>query len=126
MYHTINAASAELDNSSVFEMFDFDEIHYDSVVGYMWMNSKTPEEAARYFGVMVEPTLIATRKDDNWNDGKTTIWFEDNSTNDGEILGVVFEGCNVPALVDVNGEPVDNPAILGSILEAARAAVVNL
>ncbi len=58
--------------------------------------------------------LIPTRKDD-----KTTIWFEDVSTNDGEILGVAFEGCNVPALVD-------NPAILGSILEAARAAVVNL
>ena len=70
--------------------------------------------------------LIPTRKDDNWNDGTTTIWFEDVSTNDGEILGVVFEGCNVPALVDVNGEPVDNPAILGSILEAARIAVVNL
>lgn len=126
MYHTINAASAELDNSSVFEMFDFDEIHYDNVVGYMWAYNKTPEEAARYFGVMVESTLVPTRKDDNWNDGKTTIWFEDVSTNDGEILGVVFEGCNVPVLVDVNGEPVDNPAILGSILEAARVAVVNL
>ncbi len=50
--------------------------------------------------------LIPTRKDDNWNDGTTTIWFEDVSTNDGES--------------------VDNPAILGSILEAARAAVVNL
>ncbi len=59
-------------------------------------------------------SLIPTRKD-----GKTTIWFEDVSTNDGEILGVVFEGCNVPVLVD-------NPAILGSILEAARVAVVNL
>lgn len=70
--------------------------------------------------------LIATRKDDNWNDGTTTIWFEDVSTNDGEILGVVFEGCNDPILVDVNGESVDNPAILGSILEAARVAVVNL
>ena len=126
MYHTINAASNALDNSSVFEMFDFDKIHYDCVVGYMWANNKTPLEAARYFGVMVDSTLVATRKDDNWNDGTTTIWFEDVSTNDGEILGVVFEGCNVPALVDVNGEPVDNPAILGSILEAARAAVVNL
>lgn len=70
--------------------------------------------------------LIATRKDDNWNDGTTTIWFEDVSTNDGEIYGVVFEGCNDPMLVDVNGEVVDNPAILGSILEAARTAVVNL
>ena len=127
MYHTINAASAELDNSSVFEMFDFDEIHYDNVVGYMWAYNKTPEEAARYFGVLGDDSsLVPTRKDDNWNDGTTTIWFEDVSTNDGEILGVVFEGCNVPALVDVNGEPVDNPAILGSILEAARAAVVNL
>ena len=70
--------------------------------------------------------LIATRKEYNWIDNTTTIWFEDVSTNDGEILGVVFEGCNVPALVDANGEPVDNPAILGSILEAARVAVVNL
>ncbi len=126
MYHTINAASAELDNSSVFEMFDFDKIHYDCVVGYMWANNKTPLEAARYFGVMVDSTLVATRKDDNWNDGTTTIWFEDVSTNDGEILGVVFEGCSDPVLVDVNGGPVDNPTILGSILEAARAAVVNL
>ena len=70
--------------------------------------------------------LIPTRKDDNWNDGTTTIWFEDNSTNDGEILGVVFEGNSDAVLVDVNGDTVDNPAILGSILEAARAAVVNL
>ena len=52
MYHTINAASNALDNSSVFEMFDFDEIHYDCVVGYMWAYNKTPLEAARYFGVM--------------------------------------------------------------------------
>ena len=127
MYHTINAASAELDNSSVFEMFDFDEIHYDNVVGYMWAYNKTPEEAARYFGVLGDDSfLVPTRKDDNWNDGTTTIWFEDNSTNDGEILGVVFEGCSDPVLVDVNGEPVDNPAILGSILEAARVAVVSL
>ena len=71
-------------------------------------------------------TLIATRKDDNWNDGTTTIWFEDNSTNDGEILGVVFEGDSDAVLVDVNGDTVDNPAVLGSILEAARVAVVNL
>lgn len=127
MYHTINAASAELDNSSVFEMFDFDEIHYDNVVGYMWAYNKTPEEAARYFGVLGDDSsLVPTRKDDNWNDGTTTIWFEDVSTNDGEILGVVFEGNNDAVLVDVNGDTVDNPAILGSILEAARVAVVNL
>lgn len=127
MYHTINAASAELDNSSVFEMFDFDEIHYDNVVGYMWAYNKTPEEAARYFGVLGDDSsLVPTRKDDNWNDGTTTIWFEDVSTNDGEILGVAFEGCSDPVLVDVNGDTVDNPAILGSILEAARVAVVNL
>ena len=80
------------------------------------------QEALRLNSLQVEDSsLVPTRKD-----GTTTIWFEDVSTNDGEILGVVFEGCNVPALVDVNGEPVDNPAILGSILEAARAAVVNL
>ena len=127
MYHTINAASNALDNSSVFEMFNFDEIHYDCVVGYMWAYNKTPLEAARYFGVAGEDTdLIPTRKDYNWIDNTTTIWFEDVSTNDGEILGVVFEGCNDPMLVDVNGESVDNPAILGSILEAARTAVVNL
>ena len=85
------------------------------------------QEALRLNSLQVEDSsLVPTRKDDNWNDGKTTIWFEDVSTNDGEILGVVFEGCDVPVLVDVNGEPVDNPAILGSILEAARAAVVNL
>ena len=127
MYKSINDAHTALVNSGVFEMFDFDVIIIDNVVGYMWMNDKSPLEAAVHFGVMGDDTdLIPTRKDDNWNNGTTTIWFEDVSTNDGEILGVVFEGCNVPALVDVNGEPVDNPAILGSILEAARAAVVNL
>ena len=129
MYHTTGNARTALINSGVFEMFDFDEIHYECVVGYMWANNKTPEEAARYFGVLVEidnSTLIATRKDDNWNDGTTTIWFEDNSTNDGEILGVVFEGNSDAVLVDVNGDTVDNPAVLGSILEAARVAVVNL
>ena len=127
MYKSINDAHTALVNSGVFEMFNFDVIIIDNVVGYMWINDKTPLEAAVHFGVLGDDSsLVPTRKDDNWNDGKTTIWFEDVSTNDGEILAVVFEGCNVPALVDVNGEPVDNPAILGSILEAARAAVVNL
>ena len=127
MYHTINDAHTALVDSGVFEMFNFDVIIIDNVVGYMWINDKTPLEAAVHFGVLGDDSsLVPTRKDDNWNDGTTTIWFEDVSTNDGEILGVVFEGCNVPALVDVNGEPVDNPAILGSILEAARTAVVNL
>lgn len=71
--------------------------------------------------------LIATRKDDNWNDGTTTIWFEDVSTNDGEIYGVVFEGCSDPMLVDVNGEAVDDYAtVLAALIEAARDAVVNL
>lgn len=127
MYKSINDAHTALVNSGIFEMFDFDVIIIDNVVGYMWINDKTPEEAARYFGVLGDDTsLVPTRKDDNWNDGTTTIWFEDVSTNDGEILGVVFEGCSDPVLVDVNGEPVDNPAILGSILEAARTAVVNL
>ena len=127
MYKSINDAHTALVNSGIFEMFDFDVIIIDNVVGYMWMNDKSPLEAAVHFGVMGDDTdLIPTRKDDNWNDGTTTIWFEDVSTNDGEILGVVFEGCSDPMLVDVNGEAVDNPAILGSILEAARAAVVNL
>ena len=127
MYKSINDAHTALVNSGVFEMFNFDVFIIANVVGYMWVNNKTPLEAACYFGVLGDDSsLVPTRKDDNWNDGKTTIWFEDVSTNDGEILGVVFEGCNVPVLVDVNGEPVDNPAILGSILEAARAAVVNL
>ncbi|MDY0191000.1 MAG: hypothetical protein RBR22_09735 [Desulfuromonas sp.] len=127
MYKSINDAHTALVNSGVFEMFNFDVIIIDNVVGYMWINDKTPLEAAVHFGVLGDDTsLVPTRKDDNWNDGKTTIWFEDVSTNDGEILGVVFEGCSDPVLVDVNGEPVDNPAILGSILEAARAAVVNL
>lgn len=127
MYKSINDAHTALVDSGVFEMFNFDVIIIDNVVGYMWINDKTPSEAAVHFGVLGDDSsLVPTRKDDNWNDGTTTIWFEDVSTNDGEILGVVFEGCNVPALVDVNGEPVDNPAILGSILEAARAAVVNL
>ena len=127
MYKSINDAHTALDNSSVFEMFNFDEIHYDEVVGYMWINDKTPLEAAVHFGVLGDDSsLVPTRKDDNWNDGTTTIWFEDVSTNDGEILGVVFEGNSDAVLVDVNGDTVDNPAILGSILEAARAAVVNL
>lgn len=127
MYKSINDAHTALVDSGVFEMFNFDVIIIDNVVGYMWINDKTPLEAAVHFGVLGDDSsLVPTRKDDNWNDGTTTIWFEDVSTNDGEILGVVFEGCSDPLLVDVNGEPVDNPAILGSILEAARAAVVNL
>ena len=127
MYKSINDAHTALVDSGVFEMFDFDVIIIDNVVGYMWINDKTQLEAAVHFGVLGDDSsLVPTRKDDNWNDGTTTIWFEDVSTNDGEILGVVFEGCNVPALVDVTGDPGDNPAILGSILEAARTAVVNL
>lgn len=71
--------------------------------------------------------LIATRKDDNWNDGTTTIWFEDISTNDGEIYGVVFEGNSDAVLVDVNGEELEGYAtVLAALIEAARAAVVNL
>lgn len=123
MYKSINDAHSALVNSGVFEMFNIDEIHYHCAASYMWAYDKTPMEAAHYFGVT---GLIPTRKDDNWNDGTTTIWFEDVTTNDGEILGVVFEGNSDAVLVDVNGEAVDNPAILGSILDAARTAVVNL
>lgn len=54
--------------------------------------------------------LIATRKDDNWKDGTTTIWFEDVSTNDGEIYGVVFEGNNDTVVVDVNGDVLEDCA----------------
>ena len=71
--------------------------------------------------------LIATRKDDNWNDGTTTIWFEDVSTNDGEIYGVVFEGNSDPMLVDVNGDVLEDCAtVLAALIDTARAAVVNL
>ena len=74
--------------------------------------------------------LIATRKDDNWNDGTTTIWFEDISTNDGEIYGVVFEGNSDPVLVDCEGSPAegqhDAVGVLDKLIDLARAAVVNL
>ena len=71
--------------------------------------------------------LIATRKDDNWNDGTTTIWFEDVSTNDGEIYGIVFEGNSDAVLVDVNGDVLEDYAtVLAALIDAARAAVVNL
>ena len=71
--------------------------------------------------------LIATRKDDNWNDGTTTIWFEDASTNDGEIYGVMFEGNSDAVLVDVNGDVMEDYAtVLAALIEAARVAVVNL
>ena len=52
MYNSINDASTALINSGVFEMFDFDVIIYDNVVGYMWINDATPEQAAKHFGVM--------------------------------------------------------------------------
>ena len=52
MYNSINDASTALINSGVLEMFDFDEIIYDDVVGYMWTNDATPEQVAEHFGVM--------------------------------------------------------------------------
>ena len=52
MYKSINDAHTALVNSGVFEMFDFDVIIIDNVVGYMWMNDKSPLEAAVHFGVM--------------------------------------------------------------------------
>lgn len=52
MYNSINDADTALVNSGVLEMFDFDVIHYDDVVGYMWINDKTPEQAAEHFGVL--------------------------------------------------------------------------
>lgn len=52
MYNSINDADTALVNSGVLEMFDFDVINYDDVVGYMWINCKTPEQAAEHFGVL--------------------------------------------------------------------------
>lgn len=52
MYNSINDAHTALVNSGVFEMFDFDVIIIDNVVGYMWINDKTPEQAAEHFGVL--------------------------------------------------------------------------
>ena len=52
MYNTTNDAYTALANSCVFEMFNFDDMHLDCVVGYMRANNKTPEEAACWFGVL--------------------------------------------------------------------------
>ena len=69
MYKSINDAHTVLVNSGVFEMFNFDVIIIDNVVGYMWANNKPPLEAACYFGVLGDDSsLVPTRKDDNWND----------------------------------------------------------
>lgn len=52
MYKSINDAYPALVDSGVFEMFDFDVIIIDNVVGYMWINDATPEQAAEHFGVL--------------------------------------------------------------------------
>lgn len=52
MYISIKDAHTALINSGVFEWFDFDVIIIDNVVGYMWINGKTPEQAAEHFGVL--------------------------------------------------------------------------
>lgn len=52
MYKSINDAHTALVNSGVFEMFNFDVIIIDNVVGYMWINDATPEQAAEHFGVL--------------------------------------------------------------------------
>jgi hypothetical protein len=51
MYNSINDAKVALQNSGVFEWFDFDEIPEKTVYQWMYENDATPEQAAQHFGV---------------------------------------------------------------------------
>jgi hypothetical protein len=50
-YETITDARTELQNSGVFEWFDFDVVDQQVVADWMWRNNATPEQAAEHFQV---------------------------------------------------------------------------
>jgi len=51
MYNSISDAATALDNSGVYEWFDFDAISERDVVEYMYRNDATPKQAAEHFVV---------------------------------------------------------------------------
>lgn len=70
-----------------------------------------------------------TGKDQDWNEGSTTYWFEltghqfgTASEFDGDVFGVVESGCDEPRFVDVDGCPVDGrgdePAVRRALADA--------
>lgn len=50
-YETIQDAKTELQNSGVYEWFDFDVVSEKDVVEFMYRNNATPEQAAVKFNV---------------------------------------------------------------------------
>jgi hypothetical protein len=50
MYNSISDARTALLNSGVFEYFDYSEL--EMVWNYMYNTDCTPEEAAKFFGVL--------------------------------------------------------------------------
>lgn len=51
MYNSMSDAKVALQNSGVFEWFDFDQLEEKAVYQWMYENDKTPEEAAKHFDV---------------------------------------------------------------------------
>jgi len=50
-YETVLDAKTELENSGVFEWFDFELTPKMDVAAWMWRNNATPEQAANHFQV---------------------------------------------------------------------------
>lgn len=73
--------------------------------------------------------LIAVSKDNNWQDGTTTIWFAQDEYEDA-VWGVVFSGSDDPVLVDCDGAPAygqhDAVGVLDTIEEKAKQALIDL
>ena len=73
--------------------------------------------------------LFAVSKDNNWQDGTTTIWFAQDVYEDA-VWGVVFSGTDDPVLVDCNGVPAegqhDAVGVLKAIEEKANQALIDL
>lgn len=49
MYNTILDAKTDLQNSGVYEWFDFEDMSESDVVEWMYRNDATSDQAAEYF-----------------------------------------------------------------------------
>lgn len=79
---------------------------------------------------MNDENLIAVSKDDNVQNGSTTIWFAPDEYEDAHY-GVVFSGTDAPVLVDCDGTPAsryeeDAANILEALKEKAIQAMTDL
>lgn len=50
-YETINDAKTALQNSGVYDMFDFEVVSEKEVVEFMYRNNATPDHTAAHFNV---------------------------------------------------------------------------